>query len=214
MDEEKIVQHARVWLTDNGYSQYEIDTIVHTMGTNVWDLTIKISDGELQLYINHDDEGNMYVEKTRHNYKSLSDSLPAVSDTIEGTHKGTRKIKNWVAFAVLIIVGFDFLSLLNVNLMLLVVQSFLSILIFIAGYFGIERIRTKVTKKDVIVQNSKNTAFNHYGVFSFVGVGVVQICIVCIHFGIAEGVVAVLLALITFIPAYYVFLTIHFTHHI
>ena len=165
------------------------------------------------MYINHDDGSIMHVEKKRHNYKSMYDSL-TISDTIAVTHKGTRNIKNRVAIAVLIIVGFDFSSLLNVNLMLLVVQSFLSILIFIAGYFGIERIRTKVTKKDVIVQNSKNTAFNHYGVFSFVGVGTVQICIVCIHFGIAEGVVAVLLALIAFIPAYYVFLTIHFTHHI
>ena len=213
MDEEKIVRHAQVWLTDNGYNQYEIDTIVHTVGTNVWDFKIKIPDGELSLYLNHDDGSIMHVAKKRHIYRSISDSL-TISDAVAGTHKGTRNIKNWVAIATLIIVGFDFLSLLNVNLMLLVVQSFLSILIFITGYFGIERIRTKVTKKDAIVQNNKNTAFNRYGVFSFVGVGAVQIYIVCIYFGIAEGIVAMLLALIASIPAYYVFLTVRFTNHI
>ena len=213
MDDEKIIRHARAWLTYNRYNQYEIDTIMHTAETNVWYFKIKIPDGELSLYLNHDDGSVMDFEKKRHVYRSMSDSL-AISDAVAATHKGTRNITNPFAIAALIIVGFDFWSLLSVNMTLLVVQSFLSILIFIAGYFGIERIRTKITKMDAIAQNSENTAFNHYGVFSFVGVGAVQIYIVYLYFGLTTIPTAMLLALIAFIPAYYVFLTVHFTRHV
>ena len=213
MDDEKIVRHARVWLTYNRYNQYEIDTIMHTVEMNVWHFKIKIPDGELSLYLNHDDGSVMDFEKKHRVYRSMSDSL-AISDAVAAAHKGTRNITNPFAIAALIIVGFDFWSLLSVNMTLLVVQSFLSILIFIAGYFGIERIRTKITKMDAIVQNSENTAFNHYGVFSFVGVGAVQIYIVYIYFGLTTIPTAMLLVLIAFIPAYYVFLTVHFTRHV
>ena len=222
MDYDGIILCVQAWLTDNGHDQSEIGAVTHTEGMNVWEVEVKIPDRDLLLVLNHDDGKVMNVgqhfgrslfesavisdslTRTRPLKRSLFESA-VISDSLARIHVGMRRRISLLAGASLIVVAcLDYLSQPDDNIALVIVQGLLAILGFMAGYFSSKRVRVKTTENDVVLQNKVKTDTN-YGFLLFVGISVMQICIIYLYHGPVQVPISILLVVMAFISAHYVF---------
>lgn len=73
MNSEEIKNFVRQYMEDDGYQDYTITIILHTEGTNVWNIEVKIPEGRIEMMI--DDDTGKLLQKLRHKIIVINETV-------------------------------------------------------------------------------------------------------------------------------------------
>lgn len=163
MNHEESERIARKIL-DKEYRDYEITSNSHAVGTNVRTIEVTADNLTITLSIDNDTGELLHKTESRHYSRQIVEDPILIRDTVTRTIEGIRfKTSHYALFTIFVIVGFQiFFILTKDDVATLIIQLTLGFMIFLAGFFSINRIEDmlKITMRKILGLNERNIQRN------------------------------------------------------
>jgi len=151
-------------ILDKEYQDYEITVNSHADGTNVRTIVATIDNLTITLTIDNDTGELLNKTESRHYSREIVEKMILITDIVTRTVKGIRfKTNSYALLAIFAIVGFQiFFILTKDDVIALIIQLTLGFLIFLAGFFSINRNENllKITMRKILGLNKRKIQQN------------------------------------------------------